>query len=220
MNDRLRRDHESCVRCDQFLTDNNADFDTGIIKTKRNAFAAAVNDTEAKDAALSAFGGETSMEFEQKETARSVLRSDVAEIADMAEGMEPDFDGISDLFRFRRNLPDASLLALTRAFFINSLPYEADFIALGLDPDFRANLNTHADDFEAATGAAASAKGERVGEGAALAAAVKLEMQMKRSFDPIVRTKYKTNIAKLAAWASAYHVQKAPSSPPPTPPTP
>lgn len=220
MNDRLRRDHESCVRCDQFLTDNVADFDAGIVKTKRQAFAAAVNDTEAKDAALSAYGGETSMEFEQKETARSVLRSDVAEIADMAEGMEPDFDGISDLFRFRRNLPDAGLLALARAFYINSVPYEADFIALGLDPDFRTHLNTHADDFEAATGAAASAKGERVGEGAALAAAVKLEMQMKRSFDPIVRTKYKTNIAKLAAWSSAFHVEKAPKPKPPTPPTP
>ena len=160
------------------------------------------------------------MEYEQKETARSILRADVDEIADMAEGMEPDFDGISDLFRFRRNLPDAGLLALGRAFVINLPPYEAAFIDLGLDPSFRDNLTDHADDFEAATNAASSAKGERVGEGAALAAAVKLEMQMKRSFDPVVRTKYKGNPAKTAAWASAYHVEKAPKPKPPTPPTP
>lgn len=220
MNDRLRRDHESCARSSQFLTDNIADFNTGLVKTKRQAFAAAVDNTEAKDAAYSGFAGETSMEFEQKETARSVLRSDVEEIADMAIGMEPDFDGISDLFRFRRNLPDAGLIALARAFVTNSAAYEADFIALGLDANFRANLSTHADEFEAATNAAASAKGERVGENAALAEAVKLEMQMKRSFDPIVKTKYKGNIAKLAAWASAYHVEKAPEKKKPDPPTP
>lgn len=221
MNDRLRRDHESCARCAEFLSENSADFNVGVVMTKRVAFVAAVTDTEAKDGALAGFGGETSMEFEQKETARSILRAAIAEIADMANGMEPDFDGISDLFRFRRNLPDASLLALGRAFDTNSATYEADFIALGLDPAFRSNLRTAADEFEGATDAASTAKGERVGEAAALAAAVKLEMQMKRSLDPIVRTKYKGNVAKIAAWASAFHVEKAPSkSKPPTPPTP
>jgi len=220
MNDRLRLDHESCARCAQFLTDNAADFNIGLVKAKRLTFADAVNDAEAKDAAFSGFAGETSMEFEQKETARSVLRADIAEIADMAIGMEPDFNGISDLFRFRRGLPDAGLLALGRAFVINAAAYESDFIDRGLAPNFRTNLTTHADDFEAATGAASSAKGERVGENAALAEAVKLEMQMKRSLDPIVRTKYKGQTAKLAAWASAYHVEKAPSKPPPPTPTP
>ncbi|MBK7393297.1 MAG: hypothetical protein IPI64_08340 [Chloracidobacterium sp.] len=221
MNDRLRRDHESCARSNQFLTDNLVDFNTGIVKTKRQALEAAVNDTESKDAVYSGGFGESSMEFEQKETSRSVLRADVASIADMAEGMEPDFDGISDLFRFKRNLSDVALLALARAFHTASADFEADFIAYGLSATFRADLNTHADEFEAATNAASAAKGDRVGAGAALAAAVKLEMQLKRTMDPIVRTKYAGNIAKLTAWASAFHVEKAPKKKdPPTPPPP
>jgi len=36
--------------------------------------------------------------------------------------------------------------------------------------------------------------------------------------DPIVKSTYAGNVAKLAAWASAYHVEKAPTKKdPPTP---
>ena len=220
MNDYLRREHEACARCNQFFTDNIADFNSGAKKVKRLAFADAVNNTEAKDALYTGGFGEASMEFEQKETSRSMLRSSVAAIADMAEGMEPDFDGISDLFRFRRGLPDAGLLALARAFYTASADYEADFISYGLPATFRDDLNNAADAFEAATNAASAAKGDRVGAGADLAASVKLEVQLKRTMDPIVRSTYAGNVAKLAAWASAYHVEKAKSTPPPPPPTP
>jgi hypothetical protein len=37
----------------------------------------------------------------------------------------------------------------------------------------------------------------------ALVEAVATAMQLKRTMDPIVRTKYAGNAAKLAAWASA-----------------
>ncbi len=223
MNDYLKREHEACARSSQFLTDNIADFGVGLIKQMRLEFAAAVDDVDGKDAEFAGGFGEASMEFEQKATSRSVLRSDVADIADMAVGMEPAFDGISDLFRFRRNLTEIALIALARAFFAALVTYEADFIAYGMPANFRADLKTHTDEFEAAMNAASSAQGDRVGAGAALAEAVKLEVQFKRTFNPIVKTKYKGNTAKLAAWASAYHVEKAPDKTknapvPPVPP--
>ena len=160
------------------------------------------------------------MEIEQKGTAREILRTDVAAIADMAVGMEPDFDGISDLFRFRRNLADADLLALARAFFTNSITNEADFIDYGLPATFRNDLAGRADAFETEIGDASTAKAERVGAGQALAASVAAAMQLKRTMDPIVRTKYAGNPGKLAAWTSASTVKKAPKPTPPTPPTP
>ncbi len=214
MNDYLRRNYEACAAASQLLTDNLTDFNTGMPNTKRLALAAAVADIETKNAELAGGFGETSMEFEQKGTAREILRSDVAMIADMAEGMEPDFDGITDLFRFRRNLPDADLLALARAFHTSSATYEADFIAYGLSATFRADLNTQADAFETETGDASTAKADRVGAGQALAASVAAAMQLKRTMDPIVRTKYTGNPGKLAAWTSASTVEKAPKKPP------
>ena len=216
MNDYLRRNYESCEAASQLLIDNAADFNTGMPHTKRLALAAAVADIETKNAELAGGFGETSMEFEQKGTAREILRSDVAMIADMAEGMEPDFDGITDMFRFRRNLPDADMLALARAFHLSSATYEADFIAYGLPSAFRDDLNTHADAFETETGDASTAKADRVGAGQALAASVAAAMQLKRTMDAIVRTKYTGNPGKLAAWTSASTVEKAPK-PPPTP---
>lgn len=218
MNDYLRRNYESCARSSDFLTENATDFDVGMPKTKRLAFAAAVDDVEAKNAELAGSFGEASMEVEQKGTAREILRTDLAAIADMAVGMEPDFDGISDLFRFRRNLPDADLLALARAFYTESSNYEADFIDYGMPSTFRDDLNVHANDFEAETGDASTAQADRVGAGQALAAAVATAMQLKRTMDPIVQTKYTGNPGKLAAWTSASTVEKAPKSP--TPPTP
>lgn len=213
MNDYLRRNYESCAAASQLLTDNSTDFDAGMVKTKRQAFAAAVEDVETKNAELAGSFGETSMEFQQKGTAREILRSDVAAIADMAEGMEPDFDGITDMFRFRRNLPDADMLALARAFHLSSAAYEADFIAYGLPSAFRDDLNTHADAFETETGDASTAKADRVGAGQALAASVAAAMQLKRTMDAIVRTKYTGNPGKLAAWTSASTVEKAPKKP-------
>lgn len=216
MNDYLRRQHESCVRCDVFLKENSGDF-TGEGDVKRLALEAAVIDTEAKNAALLGAKGETSMEFEQKRSAREDLKTAVSEIADMAVGMEPDFDGISDLFRYRRNLPDVDLLALARAFHTDSATYEANFIAYGLPATFRADLDADADAFQAETGDAAVAKAERVGAGDALVAAVEYEMQLKRTLDPIVRITYKGEPGKLAAWASAFAVEAAPKKPTDTP---
>ena len=48
MNDYLRRNYESCAGASQFLTDNQADFNTGMPKAKRQDLAAAVADVETK----------------------------------------------------------------------------------------------------------------------------------------------------------------------------
>jgi len=215
MNDYLRRNYEACSRGSDFLTDNAPDFNAGMPKAKSQALADAVADIEAKSADMAARFGEASMEVEQKGTAREILRSAVAAIADMAIGMEPDFNGISDLFRFRRNLPDADMLALGRAFHANSAAYETDFIDYGLPGSFRTELDAAATAFEAETSEAAVAKADRVGAGQALAAAVATAMQILRTMDRIVKQKYANNPGKLAAWASASTVEKAPQKPPP-----
>jgi len=67
------------------------------------------------------------------------------------------FDRLSDKSRFQRNMNDADMLAKERAFHSESATYEADFIAYGMDPDFRKDLNDAANAFEASFSNTASA---------------------------------------------------------------
>ena len=56
---------------------------------------------------------------------------------------------------------------------------------------------------------------------AALADAISQGMQLKRTLDPMIRNLYNANPGKIAAWASASHVEAAPKSKPkrPMPPS-
>ncbi len=107
-------------------------------------------------------------------------------------------------------------MALARAFLTESLAYNADFIAYGLNANFRLALDEEANAFEASFAAAATAKAEQV------AATIREGMIDVRVLDPVVRNKYADNPGKLAAWVSASHVQAVPSTPenPPPPPDP
>ena len=113
-------------------------------------------------------------------------------------------------------------MALARAFHTESALYNADFIAYGLNANFRLALDEEANAFEASFAAAATAKAEQVAATADIAATIRQGMVDVRVLDPVVRNKYADNPGKLAAWVSASHVQAAPSTPenPPPPPDP
>ena len=148
----------------------------------------------------------------------------MSDISRTAKSMEYAFDGISDKFLFRRNLADADMLAKARAFFDESLVYNADFIAYGLAATFRADLNAAADAFEASFTAVDSATAEHIAARADIEAKIRDGMVTVRILDGIVRNVYANNPGKLAAWIAAQHVEKAPkkkATPPPIPdPTP
>lgn len=217
MNDSDRRRYEMLVRVKQFGIDNAADF-TGIATTKFAEIGSNVDQTEAKSAAQQAGFGETAQQFEVKDTARENLRDEMSAIARTARSMEYSFDGISEQFRFQRNLSDEIMLARARAFATAAVARQADFIAYGLSATFNAAANA----FEATFASAASATAEQVAATAETAAFIREGMIAKRVLDGIVRNRYADDPGKLAAWLSASHVEKAPKSPPPatTPITP
>ena len=209
MNDSDRRRYEMQVRANQFGVDNAGDF-TGIGTTKFGELGTLVNDVESKSSAQQSGFGEAAQQFEVKDTCRENLRDEMSDISRTAKSMEYAFDGISDKFRFQRNMPDAAMLAKARAFYDESLPYEADFIAYGLDTDFRKDLKYAADAFEASFSNTASATAEHVAATADEAAKVREGMVIVRILDGIVKNKYANDPGKLAAWLSASHVEKAP----------
>lgn len=216
MNDSDRRRYEMQVRVNQIGVDNAADF-TGLATTKFAELGALVNDLESTSAAQQSGFGEAAQQFEVKDTCREDLRDIMSDISRTAKSMEYAFDGISDKFRFQRNMPDAAMLAKARAFHSESATYEADFIAYGMDATFRADLDTAADAFETSFSSTASATAEHVQATADEAAKVRQGMIIVRILDGIARNVYANNPGKLAAWLSASHVEKAPKKKTPTP---
>ncbi len=219
MNDSDRRRYEALVRVKQFGIDNAADF-TGIATTKFAEVGSNADQAEAKSGAQQAGFGLSALQFNVKDTAREDLREDMSAIARTARSMEYAFDGISELFRFNRNLTDEKLLARARAFASAAVARQADFIAYGLPATFIADLTAAADAFEATFAAAASATAEQVAATAESAAFIREGMIAKRILDGIVRNRYADDPGKLAAWLSASHVEKAAKSPAIPPGTP
>lgn len=156
---------------------------------------------------------------DQKATIRENLIAMCRAISDTAKGMEPDFNGISAVFRFSRNLNDADLPARTMGMATDVIPREADFVAYNLPASFLSDHNAEIAAFEAIDNSQFTFTGDRVGAHAALAAAISEGMQLKRTLDPLARNLFNGNPAKIAAWASASHVENPPK-PKPTPPTP
>jgi hypothetical protein len=216
MNDSDRRRYEMQVRVNQIGVDNAADF-TGLATTKFAELGALVNDLESTSAAQQSGFGEAAQQFEVKDTARENLRDEMSDISRTAKSMEYAFDGISNKFQFQRNMSDATMLAKARAFYTDSLAYNADFIAYGLPSTFRADLNAAADAFEASFATTAAATAEHVAATADEAAKVREGMVIVRILDGIVKNKYADDPGKLAAWISASHVEKAPKKKAPTP---
>ena len=216
MNDRDRRRYEMLVRVKQFGIDNAGDF-TGIATTKFNAIGTIVDDTDTKAAAQQSGFAEAAQQFEVKDTARENLRDEMSDISRTAKSMEYEFDGISDKFRFQRNMSDADLLAKGRAFVIEAGPYALDFKAYGMPSTLIADLTAACDAFEATFSTTASAQAEHVAATADTASKIREGMVAVRTVDGIVQNKYAGDPDKLAAWLSAKHVEKDPKKKAPTP---
>ena len=116
--------------------------------------------------------------------------------------------GLDGKFLMPRSGGDQALLNSARAFQTDAAAFSAQLISLGLDANFITNLGTDIANLEdaikskgAGTGAQAGATGGL--ESTAHQAAIALHV-----LKTIVPNIYKNNPAKLAAWATASHVEK------------
>jgi hypothetical protein len=192
-------------RVNQFEVDNEGDFPSSVGATQFDVVAACVGDLTS---ALQAGGfAEAAQQFEVKDTCCENRRDEMSEILRTAKSMEYAMDGISDKFRFKRHMSDATMLAKARAFVTEATPYDADFKDYGLPGTFIADLTVAADAFEASFSNTATAEAANVREG----------MVIVRILDGIVKNRSANDPGKRAAWISASHVEKAPKKKEPTP---
>jgi hypothetical protein len=156
-----------------------------------------------------------------REAAREAVREALQAISRTARAMAEETPGLDDKFRLPRgHVNDQTLIAAARAAAIDAVQYKAMFIEYGMPATFIEDLNEDVADFEAAVNAQATGLRQRVTATAAIDEIIERGMKIVRRLDAIVRNAFRDNPAKLAAWESARHVERAPrrkadtSSPP------
>lgn len=213
-----RRRLEAFIRIRQFGVDNAPDFPAGSIGAAQFAVIAAIIDEIEQFAGDQAAGwGDARQTFATKGTARENLREELYDISQTSRSMQYQFDGIEDKFRMPTNMSDQNMLATARAFYSESLAYDADFQAYGLDKNFRADLLAAIEAFEQSLNPTGSAIDDQVAGTAQIGDAIRRGMIARRILDGVVKNTYRNNVGKLAAWLSASHIERAPKSAEPKP---
>jgi len=131
-----------------------------------------------------------------------------------------EIPGIDLLFRMPYNNNDADMLAAAKAFLANAPDYEERFIFYGLPDTFINELQTAITAFENSLGAPGTAIAAQVEATAEIGEQFRKGMIARRILDNMVKTRYKNDVGKLAAWLSASHIERINSGEEPNQPTP
>ena len=208
MNDLERNYYNAFVSVRDFGAENTADFPVGSAGANNFAVvgAAVVEIQQSGATQTSGASGQATM---QKEVAIAELREDLRAINRTARALAVDDSAIGELFRLPYGSNQQNLLAAARAFLTNATPLKNQFVEYGLPADFPGDLQTDITNFEQAVSGKSAASSEKVSATASIGNAVQDGLEALRRLRAIVPNKYRDNPAKLAAWTSACHVERA-----------
>ena len=221
MIDAHRRRMDRLNREDQFFKDNVADLGAAPFLPITTAIRAKMALILTQDAKLTSTDDDKDQKYELKGDARDALLVQLRTICLAAKAIgNAAVPGITTMFQMPEPRTDQNIIAKATAMFNETLPLQANFVSAGLANDFRTLLTDARDAFQTRTGQADSATeghGDAVGS---IADLFRQTMELSRQRSALVKIKYMNNPGKLAAWAIASHLDKAPQKPAPTPPTP
>jgi hypothetical protein len=221
MLDKERFCYDAFLRIKQFGIDGSADFPAS---TKGGVNFTALNQVilDAENAGASQIGGTNiaKQSHASKGTARETLHEILSDMARTARSMAYEIEGIEDKFRLPSNRNDQSMLATARSFLAEAANHKNDFVAYEMPESFMTDLQEAITAFEGSLADANSAVGTRVTATANMGEIVRRGMIIRRILDGIIKNKYRDNPGKLAAWATASHIERpAKKKVPPTPAT-
>jgi hypothetical protein len=213
INERNRYNMFLTVR--QFGSENAADFPAGSIGATQFAEVNTVIDLIGGRATEQSGGAsETRQGYLNKDTARENAREAMKEISRTARSMEYQFPGISTKFRMPRNRNDQELIAAGWAFAEDAVQYQNGFVDYGLPTDFIEDLTADLQAFQDSFDVPAAGIGEQVAATAEIGSLVRRGMIAVRVLNGVIKNKYRDNVGKLAAWATASHIERTPKSAP------
>ena len=184
-----------------FIEDSRGSQLTAIVQA---AIADVIEQATRQDVAIL----ERQESTELKRFAIKALLALMRAISQTARSIDNQFPGIADQFRMPRD-KEQEILNRARAYITNATPIAVQFTNRGLPLDFLAELQSAIDAVLAAETRQAAALAALTAATAGIAAALKRERDAVRELDVIMRNRYRTNPAQLAAWKSASHIQRA-----------
>ena len=221
MNDFIRLNLESGQRCRQWFIDFVLLIAAGsIFESKAHAMTVKVNALETTAGQQSAATSLSVSATDVKGSERTDLENALDPVRTAARAAEFDIPGTRDRYRYNRAMSHQELLAAGRSFALGGATDEALLTSYDAPNGWVAAITAAADAFEAAFGLQDSAKGQSVAKNAELNALVHEMNAFKGALRHHVINNTLTNPGARAAWQTAAHVQKAPSSPAPPTPTP
>lgn len=218
MNDLERRITEMLWRVNNFGT-VNVDAVKDNIKAVA-AFAAvqtAVDQLEAKGILRSSAGDAKLSNSAQRRFRRLEYNETLKSIAKTAREIASENDDFVNKFILSRtNKSDLDKIETGRAFAVDLVPVKTLFTDFGHDEDFIEDLIAETDAFEATINDQDISNRDRIGANADIDDILKDALKAVRTLKIIIPNIFKGNPGKLADWASASHVEKAPKAKPTT----
>jgi hypothetical protein len=229
MNDQQRRRRERGARVRDFAGERGADFPAGSKGAQASTrIKQLVAQIDTLDASLSTHARTTKASTSAKRDASTGLRDLLTRIARTARAIALDGPELKRKFRLPvGTISGQTLVSTARSFHAEATPLKTQFIAYGMSDNFLDDLEARITDFESHAEQQNTGKNARVADRAAIAAALdELDAEVAR-FDAIVRNKFVSDPATLAAWEAAHHTERDPqkrktgakqSAPPAAPP--
>ena len=219
MNDQERNYYNAFVRVRDFGVENNnviKDFPTAV--TNFTAIGAGIDAIEASGEVQSS--GAISQGVVSKAFVLDDLRETMRRINRTARAIAVDDPSVAALFRMPRGSNEQQMLAMARAFASNAVPIQQQFVNYGMSANFITDLQTNIENYELAITQKNVALDEGVGATANIGVTVKNTLNALRRLRGIIPNIFANDVAKLAAWKSASHVERTPKKKTPeTPPT-
>lgn len=228
MNDRDKRRYDAFKRVQAFGDANAADFAAGSVA--QTNFAKIDQTIVGLDKAKAGQVGNANTSME---TLLNAVRLDIQNITRTAAAIDQDEPGFADTFHPPKAYNPAALLTTADAFLLQLavLPTDdaatktaktalaAKFVAHEMNVNFVTNLQT---DRAAITSEAENIEDgseDRIGSTAIISPLIQQGMKAVNTLDAIMHNKYGAQPDKLAAWASASHIERDPqrNNPQPTP---
>jgi hypothetical protein len=147
---------------------------------------------------------------EQKELAQEELLDLLMMIRRSARSMDHANPGVYATFRVPPDLSATELLGVAETFGTEALPLKTDFIAYGMPATFLDNLEELSNEVREALDDQMAGARVRVTSTMSIKEVLEKGFTALRRVDPIVRNIFRDQPAKLAAWESARHLERAP----------
>jgi len=206
MNDSDSRTHQMLVRARGFFAQCINDFSEG--GAARELFTGLKADINAVEQQAAAHGTGVSQARQGTQTrreARITILADLNAICSAARVM-----GVENQFPRPPQNNDEQLLQLADVYASNALPLKVQFIAHELPAEFLEELAADKVEFQEAIAGQTNAVGDHISAREELDDAFDRAVQKVRKLNGLVEVRYANDPGKLAEWAAASHIERAP----------